>query len=178
MTDQTTLPAVRLNARREIFCTKYANGETATQAAILAGYSKKTARQIGSQLLKKPEIKACVAKIQSQTSTDARLTVQDHINDLKDVADDAKVANQHGARATAVKAQGQVAGLYAPGGIDEDALVPTDDIVHMLAYGREWAEVALGKLFGGDFEGFEGTLRQHFSDVFGVKLIEMDADDG
>ncbi len=124
------------------------------------------------------EVKARIAQIQAETKTDARLTVQTHINDLKGVADDAKADRQHGARATAVKAMGQVAGLYAPGGIDEQAAVPTGEVIHMLSCGRPWAETALNKLFVGDFEGFEQSLLGHFSNTLGVKLIEAVADDG
>ncbi len=176
MTDQSALPACQLSPRREIFCTEYVNGATGTAAAIAAGYSPKSARVQASQLLAMPEINARVAELQKQAGEDNRLTVQRHVQDLEGLATEAKGANQYGAAVTATKAQGQVCGLYEPGGVDEASRVPTGDIIHMMACGHEWAEAALTKLFNGSFEGFERTLRAHFSDVLGVKLIEGHAE--
>lgn len=178
MTGQSVLPACQLTPQREIFCTEYANGATGTQAAITARYSPKSARVQASQLLAKPEINARVAEIRAETRKDSRLTVQDHVNDLKTLTADAKTAKQYGAAVTATKAQGQVCGLYEPGGVDEASHVPTGDVIHMLSCGRPWAETALNKLFVGDFEGFEQSLLGHFSNALGVKLIEVAADDG
>ncbi len=178
MTDQSTLPACQLTPQREIFCTEYAHGASGKDAAIAANYSAKSATSKASHLLKEPEIEARIAEIRAETRKDARLTVQDHVKDLKTLTDEARTAKQLGAAVSATKAQGQVCGLYEPGGVDEASRVPTEDIIHMLACGREWAEAALNKLFGGDFDGFEGELRAYFSNVLGVKLIEADADEG
>ena len=49
-----------LNARQRIFVKEYLKDRNATQAAIRAGYSKKTAGSIGDENLKKPEIKKAV----------------------------------------------------------------------------------------------------------------------
>ena len=46
----------KLNARQSLFVAEYLKDKNATQAAIRAGYSQKTAGQIGHELLKKPEI--------------------------------------------------------------------------------------------------------------------------
>ena len=46
--------------KQEIFCDEYLIDENATQAAIRAGYSNKTAGQIGCQLLKKVHIQRCI----------------------------------------------------------------------------------------------------------------------
>lgn len=48
---------VALTARQKRFCDEYLVDLNATQAAIRAGYSKKTAYSIGVENLKKPEIK-------------------------------------------------------------------------------------------------------------------------
>src|SRR5689334_7235494 len=55
----------KLNLRQKLFCDWYIKlGGTrhATQAAIKAGYSEKTAYSIASELLKKPEIQAYLTK--------------------------------------------------------------------------------------------------------------------
>ncbi len=49
-----------LNARQKQFVAEYLIDMNATQAAIRAGYSQKTAGSIGEQLLKKLEIKQAV----------------------------------------------------------------------------------------------------------------------
>lgn len=47
-----------MNARQKKFCDEYLIDCNATQAAIRAGYSPKTAYSIGEENLKKPELKA------------------------------------------------------------------------------------------------------------------------
>jgi phage terminase small subunit len=57
----------RLNAKQLRFIAEYLRDFNATQAAIRAGYSEKTARSIGSALLTNPDIAAAVeAKQQEQ----------------------------------------------------------------------------------------------------------------
>lgn len=46
-----------MTSKRKKFCLEYAASGNATQAAIKAGYSKKTARSVASELLTKPDIK-------------------------------------------------------------------------------------------------------------------------
>lgn len=53
----------KLNAKQEAFCQEYIVDFNATQAAIRAGYSEKTANRIGSQLLSKLDIKQRVAEL-------------------------------------------------------------------------------------------------------------------
>ncbi len=52
----------KLTARQERFILEYLVDLNATQAAIRAGYSPRTARQIGQENLSKPVIAAAVAK--------------------------------------------------------------------------------------------------------------------
>lgn len=49
-----------LTTKQQLFCDEYLIDLNATQAAIRAGYSKKTARSIGSENLLKPDIKAYI----------------------------------------------------------------------------------------------------------------------
>lgn len=55
-----------LNDRQERFCREYMQDYNATQAAIRAGYSKKTAGSMGHENLKKPEILARVRELQEE----------------------------------------------------------------------------------------------------------------
>ena len=49
-----------MGEKQKKFCDEYLKDRNATQAAIRAGYSKKTARSIGSENLTKPDIKAYI----------------------------------------------------------------------------------------------------------------------
>lgn len=63
-----------LNARQLRFVEEYLIDLNATQAAIRAGYSKKTAAQIGEENLRKPEISAAVQKAQAERSQRTQIT--------------------------------------------------------------------------------------------------------
>ena len=51
-----------LTAKQKRFCTEYLIDLNATQAAIRAGYSEKTARAIGQENLTKPDIKKYIGE--------------------------------------------------------------------------------------------------------------------
>lgn len=52
----------KLTVKQQIFADEYIKTGNATQAAIAAGYSKKTAKNIGSENLAKPDVKAYIDK--------------------------------------------------------------------------------------------------------------------
>ena len=52
-----------LTAKQKMFAQEYLVDLNATQAALRAGYSKKTAFSIGNENLKKPEIQAAIQKL-------------------------------------------------------------------------------------------------------------------
>ena len=62
----------KLTPKQEKFCIEYAASGNATQAAIKAGYSNKTAYSIGQENLKKPEIIARIQEI-GKRETKARI---------------------------------------------------------------------------------------------------------
>ena len=47
---------IKLSPKQKLFCEEYAKTKNATQAAINAGYSKKTAKEMGYENLTKPHI--------------------------------------------------------------------------------------------------------------------------
>lgn len=65
-----------MTRKQKRFCEEYLIDLNATQAAIRAGYSKKTASSIGEENLRKPEIKtyldAKLAQIQSEKTAQAQ----------------------------------------------------------------------------------------------------------
>lgn len=52
----------KMTAKQDRFCHEYTIDLNATQSAIRAGYSEKSARKIGCELLTKPDIQAKIAE--------------------------------------------------------------------------------------------------------------------
>lgn len=61
-----------LSPKQILFVTEYLKDKNATQAAIRAGYSQKSAYSIGSELLKKPEIQAKLNMREHEVNRDLR----------------------------------------------------------------------------------------------------------
>lgn len=78
-----------LTAKQERFVAEYLIDLNATQAAIRAGYSEKTARQIGDENLSKPDIAAAV-KIAMDARADRNGVTQDEVisglRELRDIS--------------------------------------------------------------------------------------------
>ncbi len=64
----------KLNPKQLKFANEYLKGASATQAAITAGYSKKTAYSIGARLLKIVEVKNYIEERQQKTEQKSELT--------------------------------------------------------------------------------------------------------
>ena len=62
-----------LNQRQEMFCREYIKDLNGTQAAIRAGYSKKTADRMAYELLKKPEIQAFVLQSKAERVEEVKI---------------------------------------------------------------------------------------------------------
>ena len=58
-----------VNDKQIRFCEEYVIDHNATQAAIRAGYSPKTAKQIGSENLSKPDIEAKIRELEAEIPT-------------------------------------------------------------------------------------------------------------
>lgn len=70
-----------MRAKQKMFIIEYLKDFNATQAAIRAGYSPKTAYSIGQENLKKPEIKAKIEKLieeRCMTSDEVLLRLAEH----------------------------------------------------------------------------------------------------
>jgi phage terminase small subunit len=66
--------AAALNPKQERFVAEYLTDLNATQAAIRAGYSQKTAYSLGQRLLKHAEIAAAIQKAMDQRSERTEIT--------------------------------------------------------------------------------------------------------
>ncbi|MEJ2896238.1 terminase small subunit [Bordetella avium] len=84
-----------LTAKQRRFVDEYLVDLNATQAAIRAGYSKKTARQIGEENLSKPDIAKAVQEAQAARSKRTEITQDMVLRELAKIgfADIRKVVN-------------------------------------------------------------------------------------
>lgn len=81
--------AVELTPRQSRFVDEYLIDLNATQAAIRAGYSEKTAYSQGQRLLKKAEVQEAIAEAQKRAQKRVQRTMDDVLADLRAVALDA-----------------------------------------------------------------------------------------
>jgi Terminase small subunit len=79
-----------MNQRQETFALEYIKCGNATAAAKIAGYSEKTAGQIGEKLLKKVETQAFINKHRMAAATRTELTVAGVTARLLVIADKAE----------------------------------------------------------------------------------------
>lgn len=73
----------KLTDKQEMFCQEYLIDLNATQAAIRAGYSKKTARDIACENLAKPNIQARIAELKESRSNRIEITSDEVLQELK-----------------------------------------------------------------------------------------------
>jgi len=71
-----------LTPKQQRFCEEYIVDLNGTQAAIRAGYSKKTAHDIACENLTKPNIKKCVTELKEKQQNRTQITADMVINEL------------------------------------------------------------------------------------------------
>lgn len=106
-----TQPAARpLTPKQAAFVDEYLVDLNATQAAIRAGYSAKTANKIGPELLGKTSISAAIQARQAERSLRVELTTDFVVNGLRKIANDENAP--HGARVSAMVALGKHLAMF------------------------------------------------------------------
>lgn len=73
--------------KQKVFAEEYLKDSNATQAAIRAGYSAKTAKVKGCELYNEPEIKDYIRKLQDDRSNRTGITADYVLAGLKEVAE-------------------------------------------------------------------------------------------
>ncbi len=101
-----------MTPKQEAFVREYLLDSNATQAAIRAGYSAKTAEQQGPRLLGNVEISTAVAEARRKIAARADFTVDEHMDTLARIRDMAVAAAQYSAASKCEMARGKVAGFY------------------------------------------------------------------
>ena len=75
-----------MTPKQKLFAEEYLKDLNATQSAIRAGYSKKTAYAIGQENLKKPEIQKEIQKLMDKRSKINEITADNVLKELASIA--------------------------------------------------------------------------------------------
>lgn len=76
----------KLTAQQELFCREYCVDFNASQAAIRAKYSKKSARATAARLLTKENVQRKIQELQKETAKKIDITVQNVLEELAKLA--------------------------------------------------------------------------------------------
>ena len=104
-----------LNSKQKKFCREYMKGQTATQAAIKAGYTKdrKGAKTQGSVLLNhNPGVRNYLIELEMALAERDAVSLESHLSTLHDLREEAKDQGQISAAITAEVHRGKAGGLY------------------------------------------------------------------
>ncbi len=103
---------MNLTPKQVRFVGEYLIDLNATQAAIRAGYSEKSARAMGCENLTKPDIQAAVAEAQDARSARTGITQDEVIRGLKKEANLSGEDSSHSARVSAWAHLGKHLGMF------------------------------------------------------------------
>ena len=101
-----------LTPKQQRFVEEYLIDLNATQAAIRAGYSEKTAKEIGSENLTKPNIAKAIQEAQESLSNKTQLTVDMVVQGLLKEAQDYADGSTQSARVSAWAHLGKHLGMF------------------------------------------------------------------
>ena len=104
-----------LNSKQKKFCREYLKGQTATDSAIKAGYTKdrKGAKTQGSVLLNhNPLVRNHLIDLEIAASERDAISLESHLGTLHDLREEAKDQGQIAAAITAEVHRGKAGGLY------------------------------------------------------------------
>ncbi len=102
----------KLTERQKMFCKEYIVDLNATQASIRAGYSEKTARQIGSENLSKPYIQDEIASLIKEREERVKLRADKVLEDIERVRTLAEGSEQYNVSLKASELQGKHLAMF------------------------------------------------------------------
>jgi len=102
----------KLNARQQAFVLEYLIDLNATQAAIRAGYSKRTAYSQGQRLLKHAEVSAAIRKGQTERAEATQVSAEMVLERLRLEAEGQGPDTSSGARIRAAELLGKHIGMF------------------------------------------------------------------
>ena len=101
-----------LTDKQKMFCKEYLIDLNATQACIRAGYSKKTAKVIGSQNLSKLNIQEEITKLMKKREDKVELTAEKVLKDIERVREKAEDSDQYNVSLKASELQGKHLAMF------------------------------------------------------------------
>lgn len=122
-----------LTRKQERFCREYLIDHNATQAAIRTGYSKETARQIGSENLSKPNISKRIEHLERQLGESVNISRAEIRRDLQGIIDNPDAA--YSVKLRAIELKGKMIGAFAgkdDGGDDDDMLMISPETYELI----------------------------------------------
>ena len=161
-----------LNKRMEKFCQSYLISKNATQSAISAGYSERSAHNQGWRLLKEPQIIERLDELEGEYNTDV-----DVVTELEKQYEAAK-ANGNGA--TALKAL-EILSRIRGNSADDDAPQNIEGLegricASMQIIGKEKMYELLMQTFPEDFEEEEDKEFEEFEEFEEIVAQVMEED--
>lgn len=146
----------RLTPKQERFAKEYCVDLNATQAAIRAGYSMRTAEQIGYQQLQKNSVKNRIAMLQGETAERNKITVDGVVSELQRLRDLAVDAGQLGPATRAQELVGKTIGAFVDRHtVTEVSELSDDQLVAAIAGDDAALRQRLRQILGTD--GFDGA---------------------
>ena len=101
-----------LTPKQKMFCKEYIVDLNSAQACIRAGYSKKTARTIGSKLLTKVDIQKEIDRLKAIREKKVELTAEKVLKDIERVRGKAEDTNQFNVSLKASELQGKHLAMF------------------------------------------------------------------
>ena len=146
-----------LTPKQARFVSEYLKDQNATQAAMRAGYSEKTANQQGSRLLANVGVAAALLKKQTRVARKAEITVESLAREYEEARQVALQEKQASAMVAATTGKGKLAGLLVERHKHSGA-IGTYDLTKISDEQLDALESILGPLAhaGGD-QGGEGA---------------------
>ncbi len=135
----TVMGTGKLNPRQQRFVEEYLTDLCASQAAVRAGYSEKTAKQIGSRLLTHVDVQAAIEKGKAELSKRAGVTQEWVIEKLQVVHEASMRESEKGVPHNAAAANrsleliGKHAGMFKEGHVAGDINIQ----VNMHPHGKD-----------------------------------------
>lgn len=125
--------ARKLTPKQKAFVSEYLIDLNATQAAVRAGYSKKTAGAIGGENLEKPEIQEAIQKATYKRSERTEITQDKVIAEIakyafKDASDAPESAFKHSSKTKYIDMLCKHLGAYERGAADNQNNIPDDPL--------------------------------------------------
>lgn len=103
-----------LTPKQQRFAREYVLDHNGAGAAVRAGYARRSAKEIATELLTKPHVQTAVAAQEALVAAEMGVTRQKVIRELQEAVDEARRIGDPMAMIAAWREIARICGLYAP----------------------------------------------------------------